>query len=237
MRRSFLSLLFVIFATAATQARAADSHGAAPVEPPAAAAPQAAPSPWEHPLWHSATTMMRVYVCEHSRRPPGWCGEQRELPANVALPDPQGPPLTDEDAAWLGFLEQADPADLNAEEIALVRRRAAVRRDPQAMEILGYLYAEGLSVPRDYAEAYRWYGLAYLSGEKRVRTNMDIVWQQLQRHDLEGAMALTREFDSLAAGEVPASLLPPPAESPVEKSPAPPPAAAAGGSAGASSAR
>lgn len=244
MRRSFLSLLLVIFAAAAPEVRAADSHGAAPAEAPAAAAPEAAPapggaapSPWEHPLWHNATTMMRVYVCEHSRRPPGWCGEQRELPANVALPDPQGPPLTDEDAAWLAFLEQADPADLNAEEIALVRQRAAVRRDPQAMEILGYIYAEGLSVPRDYAEAYRWYGLAFLSGEKRVRANMDIVWQQLQRHDLEGAMALTREFDSLAAGEVPASLLPSPAESPVEKSAAPPPAAAAGDSAGTSSAR
>jgi hypothetical protein len=97
-------------------------------------------------------------------------------------------------------------------EVAMVRRRAIERRDPQAMEILGFLYAEGLSVARDYVEAYRWYGMALLAGEASVRPNMDIVWQQLQRHDLEGALALTREFDALAAGEVPAGLVPPPAE-------------------------
>ena len=243
MRRTLLSLLFVILAAATADVRAADSHGATPAGSHAAEAPaeptqvlddgapdDAAPSPWEHRLWHNATTMMRVYVCEHARRQPSWCGGPRELPANVALPEPQGPPLAEEDARWLAFLEQADPADLDAEEIALVRQRASGRRDPQAMEILGYLYAEGLSVPRDYAEAYRWYGLAFLSGEKRVRPNMDVVWQQLQRHDLEGAMALTREFDALAAGEVPASLLPP-AGHPVEN-PAESPAAAAAGDSG-----
>lgn len=242
MRRTLLSLLIVIFAAATADVRAADSHGTTPAGSHAAAAPaesapaeddatpdDAAPSPWEHRLWHNATTMMRVYVCEHARRQPSWCDGPRELPANVALPEPQGPPLADEDARWLAFLDQADPADLDAEEIALVRQRASVRRDPQAMEILGYLYAEGLSVPRDYAEAYRWYGLALLSGEKRVRPNMDVVWQQLQRHDLEGAMALTREFDALAAGEVPASLLPA-VEHPVEKSAESPAAAAAGDS-------
>ncbi|WP_340117075.1 SEL1-like repeat protein [Pelagibius sp. 7325] len=240
MRRTLLSLLFVILAAATADVRAADSHGAAPAgsqasaAAPAGPAPDqddappgdAAPSPWEHPLWHNATTMMRVYVCEHARRRPSWCDGPRELPANAALPEPQGPPLAEEDARWLAFLDQADPADLDAEEIALVRQRASVRRDPQAMEILAYLYAEGLSLPRDYAEAYRWYGLAFLSGEKRVRPNMDVVWQQLQRHDLEAAMALTREFDAVAAGEVPASMLPP-AEEPVEKSAETPGASAA----------
>src|SRR3546814_12020035 len=76
------------------------------------------------------------------------------------------------------------------------------------MEILGFLYAEGLAVKRDYVEAYRWYGLAFLAGEASVRANMDIVWALLQRHDLEGAMAIAREFDALAAGEVPAGLAP-----------------------------
>ncbi|MGD1878039.1 MAG: hypothetical protein ACFB13_11125 [Kiloniellaceae bacterium] len=178
-------------------------HSDAPAEAPAA-------SPWEHPLWHNATAMMRIYVCEYARRPPSWCGAPRELPANVALPESEGPPLMEEDARWLNFIENADPANLTEEEIIAVRRRALVRRDPQAMEILGYLYAAGQSVERDYKEAYRWYGMAFLAGETRVRPNMDIVWQQLQRHDLEGAQALTREFDALAAGEVPAGLPPPP---------------------------
>lgn len=157
-------------------------------------------SPWEHDLWSGATTMMRIYVCSHARRTPTWCAEERTLPSKAPLPDEQGPPLTDEDAAWLAFLEQADPAALSADEVAVIRQRAVQRRDPQAMEILGFLYAQGASVRRDYAEAYRWYGRAYLAGERRVQANMDVVWALLQKHDLPAALALTREFNALADG-------------------------------------
>jgi len=231
MRRALiLSLLLSLVSVAALPdgPRAADSHGdAAAAHEPATLEPDEGPppaeteavtedatSPWEHPLWHNATAMMRVYICDYARRPPTWCGEHQELPAKAALPDPQGPPLIAEDAEWLAFLETAEPASFTKEEVALVRRRAAERRDPQAMEILGYLYAQGVAVERDYAEAYRWYGLAFLAGEKRVRPNMDIVWQQLQRHDLEGALRLTREFDALAQGEVPPGFAAPPAATP-----------------------
>ncbi|HIP79352.1 MAG TPA: hypothetical protein EYH07_12940 [Kiloniellaceae bacterium] len=144
--------------------------------------------------------MMRIYVCSHARRAPTWCSEERTLPSKAPLPEEQGPPLTDEDAAWLAFLEQADPAALSAAEVAVIRQRAVQRRDPQAMEILGFLYAQGASVRRDYAEAYRWYGRAYLAGERRVRANMDVVWALLQKHDLPAALALTREFNALAEG-------------------------------------
>lgn len=201
MRGSFLIRLLPLVAAlwlapAVSPVRAADPR------PEGAAA-----SPWEHPLWHNATTLMRLYVCDHARRPPSWCAEEQP-PAPVALPDAQGPPLLPEDAAWQAFLSTAVPAKLSEEEVAMVRRRAVERRDPQAMEILGFLYAEGLSVPRDYVEAYRWYGQAFLAGETGVRANMDIVWQLLQRHDLEGALALTREFEALAAGDVPEGLAP-----------------------------
>lgn len=157
-------------------------------------------SPWEHELWSGATTMMRIYVCSHARRNPSWCREAPLLPSKTPLPEEQGPPLTAEDAAWLRFLEQTDPANLTAEDVAVIMRRATERRDPQAMEILGFLYAQGASVERDYAEAYRWYGRAYLAGERGVRANMDIVWGLLQRYDLESALALTREFNALAKG-------------------------------------
>lgn len=216
-RAPLIPLLAVLVLGWTAPGWAADSHGktapAAEAKAGEAAAADAA-SPWEHHLWHNATTVMRLYVCDHARRPPGWCGEERELPARVPLPEPQGPPLVAEDAAWLAFLESADPANLTPQQVDQVRRRAVERRDPQAMEILGYLYAEGLAVERDYAEAYRWYGLAYLAGEQRVRENMDVVWQLLQRHDLQGALALTREFDALAQGEVPESLraIPAPAQ-------------------------
>src|SRR3546814_9502361 len=48
------------------------------------------------------------------------------------------------------------------------------------------------------SDLYRWYGMAYLAGEHSVRPNMDVVWELLKRSDLEGALALTREFDALA---------------------------------------
>lgn len=156
-----------------------------------------ADSPWEHDLWHGATTMMRIYVCSHARRPPSWCAEEQQLPSEAPLPAEQGPPLTAEDAAWLTFLETADPGNLSLKDVAFIKKRALNRRDTQAMEILGYLYAQGISVDRNYAEAYRWYGRAYLAGEKRVKPNMDLVWGLLQKFDLQAAVALTREFNAL----------------------------------------
>lgn len=162
-----------------------------------AASAEQADSPWEHDLWHGATTMMRIYVCSHARRPPSWCAEEQQLPSEAPLPDEQGPPLTAEDAAWMTFLETADPGNLSLKDVAFIKKRALKRRDTQAMEILGYLYAQGISVDRDYAEAYRWYGRAYLAGEKRVKPNMDLVWGLLQKFDLQAAVALTREFNAL----------------------------------------
>jgi TPR repeat protein len=225
MRRAFPVFCIAIATLWSLSAQAeAPPAGTETSEAKAAAAPSeqlpAAPSPWEHRLWHDATTAMRLYLCDHARRPPSWCGGPRELPAKAALPEPHGPPLIEEDAAWLAFLEEVQPGELSAQDVERVRRRAVERRDPQAMEILGFLHAEGLSVERDYAEAYRWYGMAYLSGEKRVRPNMDVVWQLLQRHDLEAALALTREFDALAKGEVPPGLKQAPAaESPAAATP------------------
>src|SRR3546814_1315708 len=55
-------------------------------------------------------------------------------------------------------------------------------------------------------------------GEHSVRPNMDVVWELLQRSDLEGALALTREFDALAAGEVPPGLAPAAAPAPAGRS-------------------
>ncbi len=211
----FPVLMLLVLACGGAATRAAEP-GSAPGNPASDPAPQAsAPakaesgagagpsegSPWEHDLWSGATTMMRIYVCSHARRTPTWCAEERTLPSKAPLPDEQGPPLAEEDAAWLAFLEQADPAALSADEVDVIRQRAVQRRDPQAMEILGFLYAQGASVRRDYAEAYRWYGRAYLAGERRVRANMDVVWALLQKHDLPAALALTREFNALAEGQ------------------------------------
>ena len=202
-----LSVILTFAATAQSLALAGEPAAANPdavtgVEPlhENAEASDIGASPWEHNLWSGATTTMRTYVCDHARRNPSWCDDDQALPSKAPLPEEQGPPLTAEDAAWLKFLENADPANLSPQDITVIKRRATERRDPQAMEILGFLYAQGASVRRDYAEAYRWYGRAYLAGERRVQANMDVVWALLQKHDLPAALALTREFNALADG-------------------------------------
>ena len=177
------------------------AQAAEPTTPETRSAPPSGASPWEHDLWSGSTGMMRLYVCGHARRNPSWCKEEQQLPSKAPLPEEHGPPLTAEDAAWLAFLEKTDPNALTAQDVEVIRRRASERRDPQAMEILGFIYAQGRAVERNYAEAYRWYGRAYLAGERRVRPNMDVVWSLLQRHDLEAALALTREFNALSRGE------------------------------------
>lgn len=194
------AVLSPIHAAEPTRPEGPATAGEEPLTESAEAAGSGA-SPWEHGLWSGATTMMRIYVCSHARRSPSWCNDDQDLPSKAPLPDEHGPPLTAEDAAWLSFLETADPSNLSPEDIAVIKRRATERRDPQAMEILGFLYAQGGAVERSYAEAYRWYGRAYLAGEHGVRANMDIVWDLLQRHDIESALALTREFNALERGE------------------------------------
>src|SRR3546814_18253404 len=60
-------------------ATAAENQAATVAENHAASSPSASPppaSPWEHSLWHNATTAMRLYVCDHARRPPNWCAEE-----------------------------------------------------------------------------------------------------------------------------------------------------------------
>ena len=163
------TIAIVIAVMSLLSALVAPVRGAEPVDPtavtvqgaPAAtAADEAGASPWEHELWSGATTMMRIYVCAHARRQPSWCEEEQQLPSKAPLPAEHGPPLTAEDATWLRFLEQTDPRRLTAQDVAVIIRRASERRDPQAMEILGFLYAQGGPVERDYAESYRWYGRA-----------------------------------------------------------------------------
>src|SRR3546814_18470491 len=100
-------------------------------------------SPWEHSLWHNATTAMRLYVCDHARRPPNWCAEEAERPVVTALPDPQGPLRTPEDAAWQSFIATAVPAAFGPADVPMCRRRPAARPDPPAMDPHGLPPAGG----------------------------------------------------------------------------------------------
>jgi hypothetical protein len=61
--------------------------------------------------------------------------------------------------ALLSFLWMFIPANAqnqSAEEFAAVKSKAE-KRDPEAQRNLGYRYAEGQGVPKDYGEAAKWY--------------------------------------------------------------------------------
>ena len=170
-------------------AHAAASKAEEEVSPPAfeqvePAGPDAF-SPWQHELWRDATPEMQAYVCSYAQRRPDWCSEA-EAPIFVRPPaelELYGPRFSEDDARWLRMLGRGDVTAFNAEEAAFIRRRAERLQDPQAMEVMGFLYSQGQGVPRDPEQAYIWYGRAFLAGETQVKANMDILWQKLVREN------------------------------------------------------
>ncbi|MEM7168973.1 MAG: SEL1-like repeat protein [Pseudomonadota bacterium] len=154
-------------------------------------------SPWEHSFWQKSSPAMRAYACRYAWRAPQWCesiAADRRLYA-VEEAEMFGPQITADDVRWLRLLESGDPQSLDDEDVAFIHNRAEANADPQAMEILGYLYSQGLGVKQDYGEAYIWYGRAYLSGESHVQENMDIVWSLLNQTDQVRAREIAQQYN------------------------------------------
>ena len=77
-------------------------------------------------------------------------------------------------AALAGPLEDADAALIRkdyAKALQLYRPLAA-NGDPSAQVNLGYMYDEGLGVPRDYGEAVKWYRRAADQGDALGQNNL-----------------------------------------------------------------
>ena len=68
--------------------------------------------------------------------------------------------------------------------------------DPEAMEIMGYLHARGIGVPRDPEIAYIWYGRAFLGGETGVKANMDVLWDEMALKDEKATQRVLSYFES-----------------------------------------
>src|SRR3546814_1199688 len=93
-------------------ATAAENQAASAAENHAASSPSASPppaSPWEHSLSHHATPPMRPYGCEPARRPPNWLAREAQRPRGTAMPDPQEPQRTREEATRQSFRGHAGP--------------------------------------------------------------------------------------------------------------------------------
>ena len=154
-------------------------------------------SPWQEEIWRGSGPVMRAYICRYATQRPGWCDEKDREPSVHPLiePEVQGPNLTAEDARWQRLLRSADPDAFTASDREFITRRAEETFDPAAMEILGYLHARGIGVPRDPEAAYIWYGRAFLAGETGVKKNMDILWQEMASRDQAALDRVTRYFD------------------------------------------
>ncbi len=157
-------------------------------------------------MWENASPVMQSYVCHYADRAPSWCERLQAAAKTYGIDEAEvfGPVASPDDLRWLDLLENGDPRDLSRDDIAFIHQRAKVGKDPQAMEILGYLYSQGLGVERDFAESYLWYGQALLAGEHHVRENMDAVWTLLVHSDRVKADQLARQFSLPENGQNPA---------------------------------
>jgi len=158
-------------------------------------------SPWEHELWRKASPSMRAYLCTYSERPPTWCAVQAGLEPNPKEEEQpvQGPGLATGWQRWAKIIENKSPAELTRDDALFLQVRAEQANDPQAMETLGYLYFNGIAVPKDLAQSYIWYGRAFLAGQTGVKGNLDLVWQMLLKEDPDVAQEVARYFTEAAS--------------------------------------
>jgi len=156
------------------------------------------PSPWQDGIWRRTEPEMRIYICRYAKLRPAWC-DAADLAPTVhppAEPEAYGPSFTAADARWYRLLRSADPRTFTSSDIELLRKRAEETGDPAAMEIMGFLYARGIGVPRDPETAYIWYGRAFLEGETGVKANMDVLWDEMALKDERAMQRVLSYFDN-----------------------------------------
>ena len=157
-------------------------------------------SPWGAEFWRAVSPQQRQYICDHAKLKPSWCGDQSDFSVvrDAMKDEPYGPLLTADDARWLRLISTKAPEELTAVDAEFIKRRAKQTGDPDAMEVLGFLYGRGIAVTRDVATAYIWYGRAYLLGRVQVKENMDILWAELNKRDAAAAQRISQLFETEA---------------------------------------
>lgn len=159
--------------------------------------------------WKSADILTKRFICSSYGAVPDWCDE---LPGRVEVPKSIAGNLA---SRQKNAEESAAAAEAAAQIVAareaIVKRIRAGRAgksdveklvqqakagETEAMELMAWMYAQGLS-PKDDGDpelnemmAYIWYGRAYLAGAKQVKENMDKIWPALNETQQNKVIAI-----------------------------------------------
>ncbi len=158
--------------------------------------------------WQGSDILTKRFICASYGETPDWC---KDLADKVEVPKSIAGALAArrKDAEEREAIAKA-AAEIIAARTALAKRVKSGRAAPkdveklikqakageeEAMELIGWMYAQGLSPERKDADelselAYIWYGKAYLAGAKEVKVNMDKIWPTLSETQQNRIVAL-----------------------------------------------
>ncbi len=158
--------------------------------------------------WRGSDILTKRFICNSYGETPEWCSE---LPGQVEVPKSIAGRLAARQKAAADRAAAAQlAADIIAQRTGLAKRvksgRAAQKDveklveqakagEKEAMELIGWMYANGLSPEKRDEEqlnelAYIWYGRAYLAGATQVKENLDKLWLTLSETQQNRMVAL-----------------------------------------------
>jgi hypothetical protein len=156
------------------------------------------------PEWERLPFVRNLPICV-SLFPPSWCvpwlERMRELTrqrvyleraetaraAIAAVAAAQEAALKE----WREVVERIQSKNFTVKDVINVDRRARAG-EPDAMELLAWMYLNGRGVPQSYYYAYEFYGKALLVGRPQLKENLDKIWPFLKAAEKEAAR---RQFE------------------------------------------
>lgn len=125
--------------------------------------------------------LLRTYMCL-SADPPPECfrrksGEPLDPAAEEDLLAAQREAY--EQQVWDIIKEAWPNIGFTAEQVDVIRGRAEFRLEPEAFEMLGYMYQNGQGVPKDSVDAFKSYRKAYVRGRRTAGPALAEVWRSL----------------------------------------------------------
>src|SRR6266481_3403609 len=180
--RSLLVFAVGVFVAGAATAQSA-KVGKEPMPP---GAEHSTDKPMRQGTWDGVLTpdqrarlspLFKAYLCM-STDPPPECVQ----PAAQAEEDDlaaRGGETQAEINAWAALKALWPNITGTPEQVSLIQTRAEQRGDPEALEMLGFLYQKGLGLPQNLVDAFKSYRHAYDLGRKSNGTALAEIWRSL----------------------------------------------------------